>query len=157
MSIVPWKIVDYIDYAWPNNRYNRLCRKKRSSTLAVVVADSTTTLERHVSMSFSGTGNMNVWTRGVLAGGGAVASSVRTGTCIVPKTPVWSKKEVVRMVVPPIWPTRCLGSQMVRWSMHVARPGWCGGVKVKVSAPSHIKHGRDWTLASFGVKLVQPP
>jgi len=62
------------------------------------VVESTTTLERHVFMSCSGTGNMNVRTRGVLVCGGVVASSVRTGIGMVPMTPVWSKKEKGRVV-----------------------------------------------------------
>ena len=61
---------------------------------AVAAAESTATLERHVSMSCSGTRNMNVWTLGVLLGGGAVASSVRTVIRMFPKTPLRSKKEV---------------------------------------------------------------
>ena len=35
---------------------------------AMAVAESIVTFERHVSMSCSGTGNLNVWTRGVLVG-----------------------------------------------------------------------------------------
>ena len=54
---------------------------------AVAAAESTATLECHISMSYSGTGTTNVWTRGVLAGGGAVASSVRTGINMFSKTP----------------------------------------------------------------------
>jgi hypothetical protein len=62
---------------------------------AVAVAGSTATLDRHVSVSYSGTGNLNVWTRGVLVSGGVVTSPVRTGICMVPKTPLWYKNEVV--------------------------------------------------------------
>jgi hypothetical protein len=124
---------------------------------AVSVAESTATLERHVSMSCSGIGNLNMWTRGVLMGGRALASSVRAGMGRVSKTPLWYKNEVMRVVVLPICSARCLGFHMVRWSMHVAWPGWCGGVKVGVSAPSHLRNGRDWTCASFGVEHVQPP
>jgi hypothetical protein len=50
-------------------------------------ADSTATSERHISMAYSGIGNKNAWTRVVLAGGGAVAFSVRIGRIMVPKTP----------------------------------------------------------------------
>ena len=39
---------------------------------AVVVAESAATLDRHVSVSCSGIGNLHVWTRGVLVGGGVV-------------------------------------------------------------------------------------
>ena len=107
---------------------------------AVAVAKATATLERHVSMSCSGAGNLNVWTRGVLVGGEAVASSVRTGMCMVPKSPFWSKNEVARVVIPLlIWSARCLESQMARWSMHIAWLGWYGGVKVGVLAPSTSK------------------
>jgi len=109
----------------------------------VAVAESTATLERHVSMSCSGTRNLNVWTRGVLMGGGDVASSVRIGMYMVPRTPLWYKNELVRVVVLPIWSVRRLGSHMVRWSMYVAWLGWCGGVKVEVLAHSHLKNGRD--------------
>jgi len=69
---------------------------------AIAAAKSTATLDRHVSMACSGTGNENVWTRGVLVGGGALAFSVRTGRSMVPKTPLWSKKEVGRVIVSPI-------------------------------------------------------
>jgi len=62
---------------------------------------------------------------------------------MVPKTPLLSKNEVVRVVVPSIWSERCLGFQMLRWSMYVALPGWCGGVKVGITTPSHIITGRD--------------
>ena len=81
---------------------------------AIVVYEPTATLELHVSMARSGTGNINVGTRCVLAGGGALASSLRTGRSIVPRTPLWSKKEVERVMMSPIWSERCRGSQMVR-------------------------------------------
>ena len=87
---------------------------------AVAGAEFTATLERHISMSCSGTRNLNVWTRGVLVGRGAVACSVWTEIRMVPKTPLWSKNEVLRVVVLPICSARCLGSHMVRWSTHVA-------------------------------------
>jgi hypothetical protein len=74
-----------------------------------------------------------------------------------PQNPLWYRKEVGRVIVFPIWSARCRGFQMMRWSMHVARPGWRGGVKMGVSAPSHIKNGRKWTWTSFGVKPVQTP
>ena len=60
----------------------------------IAVGESTATLERHVSIACSGTGNMSVGTRGVFRGRGAVVSSVRTGIRMVPRTPLWSKKEV---------------------------------------------------------------
>ena len=69
---------------------------------AMAGAESIAILERHVSMSCSGTGNLNVWTRGGLGGGGAVSASVRTGRRMLPRTPLWSKNKVVRAVVPPI-------------------------------------------------------
>jgi hypothetical protein len=47
------------------------------------VAESTATLERHVSMAYSGTRIRSVGTRGGLGSGGAMASSVRTGICMV--------------------------------------------------------------------------
>ncbi len=80
----------------------------------IAVDESTATLERHVSMACSGTGNMSVGTRGVLAGGGAMASSVRTGIRMLPRTFLWSKKEVERVVVSPICVESCRGSHMVR-------------------------------------------
>ncbi len=46
---------------------------------AVALAESTTTLEHRVSMSGSGTGNLNVWILGDIGGGGAVSASVKTG------------------------------------------------------------------------------
>ena len=82
---------------------------------------------------------------------------VRSDKSMGPKTPLWSKKEVGRVIVPPIWLSRCPRTQMARCLMHVAMSGWCGGVKLEVSAPSHLKNGRYWTLASFGVELIQPP
>jgi hypothetical protein len=112
---------------------------------AVAVAESTATLERHAPMSCAGTRDSNVWTRSVVVGGGAVASSVRTEIRMVPKTPLLSENEVVRVVVPPTWSARCFGSQMMRWSMHVAWTGWYIGVMVGVVAPSHFKTRRDWT------------
>ncbi len=45
---------------------------------AIAADKSTATLERHVSKVCSGIGNKSVGTSGVLAGGGAVVSSVRT-------------------------------------------------------------------------------
>jgi len=126
--------------------------KESSSVLAmadaraVAVDESTATLERHVSMPCFGTGNLNVWIRGVLIGGG-MTSRERTGICMVLKTPSWSKNEVVRVVVPQIWWASCPGSQMARWSMHVAWLGWRGGVKAGVTTPSHLLDGRDWTWA----------
>jgi hypothetical protein len=87
---------------------------------AVAEAESTATLERHISMSGSGTGNLNVWTLGGLGGGCLVSASARTGRHMFPMTPLWSKKEVGRVVVPSTWAARCPGSQIVRWSMHVA-------------------------------------
>ena len=86
----------------------------------VAVAESTATLERQVSVSCSGTGNLNVGTRGVQVSGLAVTPSIKTGIRMVPKTPLWSKNEVMRVVVPLIWSSRCFGSQMVRWSIYVA-------------------------------------
>jgi hypothetical protein len=80
----------------------------------IAVDASTATLERHDSMACSGTGNKSVGTCGVLGGGGAVASSVRTGIRMVPRTPLWSKKEVERVVVSPIYVESCRGSHMVR-------------------------------------------
>ena len=69
---------------------------------AVAVDVSTATLECHVSMSCYGTGNSDVWTRGVLVAiGGGVTSPIRTGICMIPKNSLWSKNEVVRAVVPP--------------------------------------------------------
>ncbi len=113
---------------------------------AVAVAESTDTLERHVSMSCSGTRNLNVWTRCVLVGGGAVAFSVRTGIRMVPKTPLWSKNAVVKgggslyLVSTVLW---IPNGEVTDARRHVAWPGWCGGVKVGVSAPSHLKNGRN--------------
>jgi hypothetical protein len=69
---------------------------------AVAVDESTATLERHVSKPFSGTGNMNERTQGILVGRGAVTFHVRTGIRMVPKTPLWSKNEAVRVEVSPI-------------------------------------------------------
>jgi hypothetical protein len=80
----------------------------------IAVDESTVTLERHVSMECSGTGNRSVGTRGVLGGGGGVASSVRTGKRMVPRTPVWSKKEVERVGVSPICVESYRGSHIVR-------------------------------------------
>jgi hypothetical protein len=81
----------------------------------VIAADeSTATLERHISMACSGNGKRSVETRDFLGGGGAAASSVRTGIRMVPITPLWSKKEVERVVVSPICVESCRGSHMVR-------------------------------------------
>ena len=80
----------------------------------ISVDESTATLERHVSMACSGTGNKSVGTRGVLGCGGALASSVRTGTRMVPRTPLWSKTEVERVVVSPICEESCRRFYMVR-------------------------------------------
>ena len=80
----------------------------------ISVNESTATLERHVSMACYGNGNRSVGTRGVLEGGGAVVSSVRTGIRMVPKTPLWSKKEVERVLVSLIYVESCRGSHMVR-------------------------------------------
>ncbi len=74
----------------------------------------TGTSERHVSMLGSGTGNLNVWTIGGLGGGYVVSALVRIGRRMLPMTPLWSKNEVVRLVVPPTWAARCPGSQIVR-------------------------------------------
>ena len=138
-----------------------LLNDKRSSSeramsveRAIAENESTATLGHHVSMACSRTGNMHVGTRGVLAGGRAVASSIRIGRSMVPMTPLWSKKEVERVMVSPIRSERCRGFQMARRSMHVAKQGWCGGVKVRVSSPFHLIKGRAWTWASFGVLLV---
>ena len=81
---------------------------------ATAVDESTATLERHVFMACSGTGNISVGIRGVLGGGGAMASSVRSGICMVPRTPLWSKKEVERVVVSPIFVDSCRGFQKAR-------------------------------------------
>ncbi len=55
---------------------------------AIAAALSTATLERHVSMACFGTGGGGVGARGVVADGGTVAFSVRTGRSMVPKTPL---------------------------------------------------------------------
>lgn len=81
---------------------------------ALAGAESTATLERHVSMSGSGTGNLNVWTLGGMEGGGAVSVLVRTGRRMFPRTLLSSRNEVVRAVVPPTWDASCPGSQIVR-------------------------------------------
>jgi hypothetical protein len=81
---------------------------------AIAADESTATLERHDFITFSGTGNRDVESPGVVTGGGEVASSVRIGRNIVPMTPLWSKKEVERVMVFPILSRRCRGSQMVR-------------------------------------------
>jgi hypothetical protein len=88
----------------------------RTMTDARVVteAESTSTLERHVSRACSGTRNLNVWTRGGRGGGGAVSPSVRTGILMCPRTPLWSKKEVARVVVSPTWAVRRPKFQIVR-------------------------------------------
>ena len=86
-----------------------------------------------------------------------MASSVRIGRSMVHKTPLWSKKKVERVIVFLIWSARCRESQMVRWSMHLAKLGWCGGAKVEFSVPSHLKNARDCTWASFDVEHVLPP
>jgi hypothetical protein len=88
---------------------------------ATTADDSTDTLERHVTMTSCMTRNKNVGTRGVLAGGGAVAYSVRTGRSMVPKTPLSSKNEVERVTVSRTWTGSCWGSQMARGSMHIAK------------------------------------
>ncbi len=81
---------------------------------ATVMDESSATLERRVSMACYGAENMSVWTRGVLGGEGVVTSLVGTGMCMVPKTPLWSKLEVERVVVSPICVESCHGSQMGR-------------------------------------------
>jgi hypothetical protein len=81
---------------------------------AIAADESSVTLERHVSMASPGTGNWNVGTRGVLAGEGAVASSVRTGSNLSPMTPPRSTKEDERVIVFPVWCERRRGFQMVR-------------------------------------------
>ena len=97
--------------------------RAKAEERAIAVAESTTTLERHVAMACFGTGKKNVWTRSVPAGGGAVAFLVRTGRSMVPKTPLWSKKEVERVIVSPVLSARYRGSPMARWLMHVALQG----------------------------------
>ncbi len=69
---------------------------------AIAADESTATLDRHVSKACSGTGNKSVGIRGGLVGGGATASSVRTGKYMVPMTPLWSNTEVERVMVSPI-------------------------------------------------------
>ncbi len=81
---------------------------------AIAGAESTSILERRVSMSGSGTGYLKVWTLGGIGGGGAVSASVRTGRHMLPRTPLWSENEVVRAVVLSTWDARCPGSQIVR-------------------------------------------
>jgi len=109
---------------------------------AIATAGSTATLERHVSMPCSRTGNTNIGTQDGLEGGGAVASSVRTGRSTVPKAPLWYRQTVERVIVSPGWSASYLGSGMVRWSMHKAMHGWCKGVNVGVLAPFHIQNRR---------------
>ena len=133
-----------------DKEYNNV--RVMTDTRVVAAAESTATLERHVSMSCSGTGNLNVYTRCVLTGGEVEASSIRTGISTVPMTLLSYKNEVGRVLVPPIWSARCLGSQMMRWSMHIAGPGWCGCLKVKDSAFSHLqKEGLDISVLRRGV------
>ena len=81
---------------------------------AIAVDESTAILERHVSVACSGNGNKSVGTRGVLGGGGAMASSLRIVIYMVPRNPLWSKNEVERVVMSPICVDSCLGSQIVR-------------------------------------------
>ncbi len=81
---------------------------------AVAGAESTATVERHVSVSGSTTGNLNVWILGDLEGGGAVSASVRTGRRMLPRTPLWSRNEVVRAIIPPTWDASCPGYQIMR-------------------------------------------
>jgi hypothetical protein len=83
------------------------CRERAiADKRAMAVDESTATLERHDSMAYSGTGNNCVGTRGVLVGEGAQASSVRTDRCMVPRTPLWSRKEVERVTMSPSWSER---------------------------------------------------
>jgi hypothetical protein len=81
---------------------------------AAAGAEATATLERHFSMACSMSWNRRVRTRGVLGDGGTVAVSVRTGRCMVPMAPLWSKKEVERVMVSPICSERLGRSQMTR-------------------------------------------
>jgi hypothetical protein len=112
---IPWGFGDGSSRPWLRSQDKQSNSERAMADKRAMTADeSTATLECHVSMTCSGTRNNSVATRSVLAGGGAVAFSVRTGKCMVPRTPLWSKKEVERVTMSPIRSERCRGSQMVR-------------------------------------------
>ena len=50
----------------------------------------------------------------------------------LPRTPLWSRNDVGIVRVGSLWMTMSFGSQMVRWSMHVAWSGFDGGRNVGV-------------------------
>ena len=114
-DFVPWKFGGGFSRPW------LLSQAKESNSVrtmaderAIAADESTATSVRHVSMACFGTGNWSIGTRGVFVGGGAVASSVRTGICRVARTSLRSKKEVERVKMSPICSERCLGSRTAR-------------------------------------------
>ncbi len=78
-------------------------------------------------------GYLKVGTRGVLAAHKVgVAGGIRRGSEALPRTPLWSRNNVGIVRIGSLWMTRSFGSQMVRWSMHVAWSGFDGGRNVGV-------------------------
>ncbi len=150
-----WGLRDGSSLPWLSHVKQSRSDRVMADERAIAVDESIATLRCHDFMACSGTGKRSVGTRGVKGGGGAVASSVRTGRCMIPKTPLWSK-EVERVTVSSFYWRRCHGSQIVRLSMHVATQGRCGGTKVNFSSPFHLKKGRALKWASFGLGPVQP-
>ena len=107
------------------------------------VSESTDTLDFHSSRVNSGIGYRNTWTLGDLASGGAMATSFKIGSFIVPKTRLLYRKAVEKARVSPTYRDRCRGFQIARRLMHVACVGCLRGVNVGIVGPVHLVKGRD--------------
>ena len=102
------------------------CAREASNEWPMALADevttweSTATLYFHPSRMGSGIGYRKRDTLGGLANGGDYASVDMIGRCKVPTTPSWSIKAVWTVTMSSVWHQMCLGSHIVRWSIHDA-------------------------------------
>jgi len=116
-----------------------------SMALAVAIAsevgewESNATSDFHAARLCGGIGFGNVGTLGVLAVFRiGLAGGMRRGSGAFPRTPLWSRNDVVILYLGLIWVIRDCGSHMARWSMHEAWSSFDGKRNVGVEGPSHL-------------------
>jgi hypothetical protein len=107
------------------SEWDKKSNKKRAMTVdrEIKVYESTATLDFHSSSVCSEIGYLNIGTRGELVSGVAIAAVDKIGSCIVPMTPLWSRKAIGRMEVSPTCRNMSRVSRIARGSMHVACAG----------------------------------
>lgn len=110
--------------------FSRLARMALAVAIAREVGewDSTATWVFHAAKVCGWMGYLNVGTR--VARASTVigwVGGMRIGSEVRPRIPQWSRNDVGIVCVGPSWAVRPLGSQIARWSMHVACSGLEGG------------------------------